>query len=349
MFGFRINAQIVFMFSILLSIISGAIGQNDLGNRMVGPQPDGSILVPTNQLLRPAGFQIQMPGRPVDLALSPDEKWLAVNNRKSLDLIRVSDRIIMQTLPYGKSGASFTGICFSNDGKKIYVTEAENWINIAKMDQKNILSWEEPILLPAAAVGGDPVPGGFVVVDSLQKIFVTLSRSNSLGIVSLDDYSIQEIEVGIAPYDVLLYSNKKAYVSNWGGRRPKEGETTFNSSGSQVLVDPKTGIANNGSLSVIDLESGKLVKNIDVGLHPNEMVFSPNKKQLYVACANSDKVFVIETNTDRVIEEISVHLEKNVPFGSSPNALSVSNDGSRCSLPMEQIMLYVLLIWQIIK
>jgi len=76
--------------------------QSDLASKQVGPQPDGSILVPTNQLLRPAGFQIVFPGRPVDLALSPDGKWLAVLNKNSLALIRVFDRIIMQTLPFTK-------------------------------------------------------------------------------------------------------------------------------------------------------------------------------------------------------------------------------------------------------
>ena len=32
--------------------------QNNLNNLKIGPQPDGSILVPSNQLLRPAGFQL---------------------------------------------------------------------------------------------------------------------------------------------------------------------------------------------------------------------------------------------------------------------------------------------------
>ena len=58
--------------------------QSPLATRTVGPQADGSILVPTNQLLRPAGFQMLFPGRPVDLALSPDGKWLAVLDRKSV-------------------------------------------------------------------------------------------------------------------------------------------------------------------------------------------------------------------------------------------------------------------------
>ena len=34
----------------------------------VGVQPDGRIVVPTNQILKPAGQQVTFPGRPVDLA-----------------------------------------------------------------------------------------------------------------------------------------------------------------------------------------------------------------------------------------------------------------------------------------
>ena len=52
--------------------------QNSIDKRLIGQQPDGSILVPSNQVLRPEGFQIYFPGRPVDLATSNDGKWLAV-------------------------------------------------------------------------------------------------------------------------------------------------------------------------------------------------------------------------------------------------------------------------------
>ena len=57
------------------------------------------------------------------------------------------------------------------------------------------------------------------------------------------------------------------------------------------------------------------------------MVLSPDSTRLYVACANSDIVSVINTSTDEVIEEISVHLEKDLPFGSGPNAMAISQDG----------------------
>src|SRR4030043_1239488 len=100
------NKKIISVSSLilLLVLISGCNrkDQNANNSQRVGPQPDGSILVPTNQLLRPAGFQVYLPGRPVDLILTPDENFLLVKNKEDLDLIRLSDRTIMQTLPFNQ-------------------------------------------------------------------------------------------------------------------------------------------------------------------------------------------------------------------------------------------------------
>ncbi len=303
--------------------------QNDsLSTRTVGPQADGSILVPTNQLLRPSGFQIMFPGRPVDLTLSPDGKWLAVLNKNSLDLIRVLDRTIMQTLPL-KGGGSFKGVSFSADGNQIYVSQSRDKIFIAQKDHNNILNWTEPIQFQEPEIGGHPVPGGFSINDRGDRMYVPLSRSNTLAVVDLNKGPITEIPVGISPYEVILLSSQKAYVSNWGGRQPEAGDPTYTTSGSEIVIDPKTGIASSGSVSVIDLESQKQIKSIEVGLHPGAMVLSPDKTRLYLACANSDIISVIDTENDAVVDSISVRLEKDLPFGSAPNALAISPDGNQ--------------------
>jgi YVTN family beta-propeller protein len=321
----NLNVKLI-VFFIFISTFN-VISQTQISNLKVGPQQDGSILVPSNQLVRPAGFQVYLPGRPVDLSITPDEKLLIVKNMKSLDLIRLSDRAILQSLPFTESGSSFTGICLSNDGRKIYVTDAEDCIQTALFDEHQILHWGGSIVLPKPSIGGSPVPGGLVLSKDEEKMYVTLSRNNSLAFIHLADTSIIEIPVGIAPYEVLLLSTEKAYVSNWGGRRPFEGESVYNTSGSQVLVDPTTGIANNGSISVVDLNRNKLKKDIQVGLHPSGMALNPGHTRLFVACANSDIISVINTDTDQVIEEISVHMHNELPFGSAPNALAVSPDG----------------------
>ena len=241
------NLKIIFiaiLFSLLL-IHCSIENENvvDKNYSLVGPQPDGSFLVPTNQLLRPAGFQIYFQGRPVDLALSPNGKLLAVLNKNSLELIRVEDRTIIQRLAI-KNGASYNGVAFSKDGSEIYASQSRESIHIAALNENNVLTWKDQIRFPKPKIGGHPVPGGMVLREQEDKLYVTLNRSNSLAVVTLSSRDIKEIPVGIAPYEVALYSSKKAYVSNWGGRKPKHGEPSYKSSKSEVLIDPKTGIAN---------------------------------------------------------------------------------------------------------
>ena len=324
----KMKIPVVFM-SVVLIVLSGCNCKNKekSGNQMVGEQPDGSILVPSNQLLRPAGYQVYLPGRPVDLALTPNGRFLLVKNKADLDLIRLADRTVMQSLPFSQSGASFTGISLSPDGRRIYVTDAKDRICIAEFDRNNVMQWKDPIILPGPSFGGSPVPGGLGLNDKGDKIYVTLSRNNTLAIVNLSDNSIAEVPVGVAPFSVLCFSQTKAYVSNWGGRQPVSGESVYNSSDSKVLVDPKTGIANNGAVSVVDLTRNVQSRSIEVGLHPCDMVLSPDRSRLYVACANSDIISVIDTDTDEVIENISVHIRDNTPYGSSPNDLTISPDG----------------------
>ncbi len=313
---------------IFLSAVFLAAAGRAQAQLRVGVQPDGSILVPTNQILRPAGQQILLPGRPVDLHLSPDGKWLVVKNSRSLELVRTSDLTLVQTLSMG-AGASFTGVEFSPDGTTVWVTDEEQTLRVAHMDAAGVMSWSNSYTVPAPAVGGKPVPTGLSLDGEKGYAYVLSSRGNCIWKIRLSDGQSRSIRVGVAPYDIVLLSPAKAYVTNWGGRPPQLDEPQYKTSGTPVRVDAKTGIADSGTVSVVDLVQGKEISQIDVGLHPGGMALSPDGKRLYVACANSDTVAVIDTAQDAVTEQINVRLRKDLPFGSAPNALAVSPDGSR--------------------
>ena len=295
-------------------------------DRKIGPQPDGSILVPSNQLLRPEGLQIKLPGRPIDLCLSRDGKTLLVKNSSSIDVIDLKSHTVVQSMPYLHGGASFTGLVLSRAGDRLYVTTAENSVEMAKKTGET-WHWDQSFTLPGPSFGGDPVPGGLALSDREDKLYVTLSRNNTLAVVDLNRGDVTQIPTGIAPYDVVLLPAGRAFVSNWGGRRPEKGEPVYNTSGSKVLVDPQTGIASNGSVSWLDLEKGTEEKDIETGLHPSGMALSTDSATLYVACANSDVVSVIDTKSGTLTGTVSVHRQSGLPFGSGPNALAISPDG----------------------
>jgi DNA-binding beta-propeller fold protein YncE len=80
-------------------------------------------------------------------------------------------------------------------------------------------------------------------------------------------------------------------------------------------------------VAVIDLQQEVVVKEIVTGLHPGALLFSADSTQLFVACANSDIVTVIDTRREVVSDTFSVHIDKDLPFGSAPNALALPADG----------------------
>jgi hypothetical protein len=53
---------------------------DDLETSLVGRQPDGSVVLPTNQMIEPARVQVEFRGRPNVVALSPDGKTAASLN-----------------------------------------------------------------------------------------------------------------------------------------------------------------------------------------------------------------------------------------------------------------------------
>ena len=124
----------------------------------------------------------------------------------------------------------------------------------------------------------------------------------------------------------------KAYVSNWGGRRPQPGDLTGPAGrGTEVRVDPVRHIASEGSVSVIELtpKAGATgsTEEILTGLHASALAVSPNGR--YVVCANagSDNLSVIDTRSGKLAETIWVKAKPSDLFGASPNALAFDKSG----------------------
>ncbi len=295
----------------------------------VGPQDDGTYIVATSQRIDPAGVNITFPGRPVDLALSPDESILAVKNINSIVFINTENREITQTLALPKGGNTFTGIAW-NGGEQVWTTDTRGRLRAAERQEDGQFAWTVEILLPGPNEDDQEgaYPGGIAINRQNQRLYVTLNRNNTLGVVNLETNQLEtQIPVGIAPYTVQLTANK-AYVTNWGGRRPNDGEMTGPTSNSEAVVDPETGIASSGTVSVINLDFLEVINEIEVGLHPAGMALSPDQSQLFVANANSDFISVINTESDVVEGQLSTKAMEQLPLGSAPNDVAISPDGN---------------------
>lgn len=155
-----------------------------------------------------------------------------------------------------------------------------------------------------------------------------LSIANKLAVVDLTNGTVlQQINVGIAPWDIVLSPDQQtAYVSDWGGRFPTVGDLTAPSAGTQVIVDDR-GVAASGALSVVNLANGTEIAKISTDLHPCDLELSADGTTLYIANANSDTVSVFATATRSVTETILVRPDPSFPYGSASTGLTLSRDG----------------------
>ena len=320
----------------------------------VGPSHSGFIhnkfVTPVNQILTPAGSQVELPSlRPHALALSPDHSLLVTAGQlHQLFIIGTQTGKILQRVPLpsdqaqetapvsvaildpdGKAQLSFTGLTFSADGSRVYLSNVNGDIKVFEVAKDRFVSPLFSFALPPSNVPGrkGEIPAGIAVSPDGKKIYVALNLSNRL--VELDAATGKVLriwEVGIAPYDVAV-AGKKIYVSNWGGRRAAaDGVTGPAGLGTRVRVDPVRFIASEGSVSVIDLDRTNQTE-IVTGLHTCALALSPNGKFLVVANAGSDTLDVIDTHTDKIVETIFARQSPGDPFGAQPNALVFDKSG----------------------
>src|SRR5262245_51072495 len=145
-----------------LLILTAAAVADERDRLKVGVQPDGRILVPTNQFLSPAGRQVTFPGRPVDLALIEDGRTLVVTNMRSLEFLDPQTGAVQQTLtlpgPGGSRGVGFSAAGLLAHGDRILATDTQSAVRVAVRRPDGKYAWAEPLKLTAPAVGGAVYP-----------------------------------------------------------------------------------------------------------------------------------------------------------------------------------------------
>ena len=306
------------------------------------------VLMPYNRVIDPAGEQIyfgspELENHALDCALSPDRRTIAIQGRYRIIFYDIESRkLISELIPSNEGGLwgatnTYSGIKWYRSGNKQYllwslVSEGNrSYVIRAAWDGYEAVITNQYLFMPKAPA---PValPNEIEVLkeSSGDFLYVTLNGNNQVVKVDMEKETIiWEANVGVAPYG-LVAANGKLFVTNWAGRIPDEADTDVAGvPWGSAKVDPLNGSTREGSVSVLEPATGKVLNELTVGLHPNDIVKSPDENFIYVANANSDLVSVIDTRTEKVTENIPVRLlgDENPFWGSSPNGLAISGNG----------------------
>lgn len=341
-----------FLFTLAVAVRSG-VPPAAQDKETVGAKGIGRTVLPVNQVVTPYGTQTTLPGlRPQALALSPDGTLLAVAG-KTPELIVLDARTgrMKQQVPLPAEGQeeqrpevvspqilapdekgqlSYTGLIFSADGRRLYMSNVDGSVKVFAVDPDGQVepAFTIPLPLAGAPRRAEEIPSGLALTPDGGTLYVCGNLSNRLLEIDTATEEVRRtFDVGVAPFAVVLVRGK-AYVSNWGGRRPGPGDLVGPAGqGTEVRVDPVRHIASEGTVSIVDLAAGTVVKEVLAHLHASALALSPDGR--YVVCANaaSDNLSVIDTATDAVVETIWVKASPADLFGASPNALVFSGDG----------------------
>jgi YVTN family beta-propeller protein len=347
-------------FSLLLAAAEKPYATSSIAadTETVGRKDGQRMVLPVHQTVTPRGTQVDLPGlRPQAAALSPDGRQLVVSGKTSeLVLIDPANGEIRQRIhlpsekqneplppvpspnilkPDTEGQLSYTGLIFSHDGRRIYLSNVNGSIKVFTVDtdEARTVRASHSIALPAAKAPRrkEEIPAGLALSPDDRRLYVCGNLSNRLfEIDTATGQVLRTFDVGVAPFDVVL-AGEHAFVSNWGGRRPTPGDLVGPAGrGTEVRVDPLRQIASEGSVSIIPLQTAPTPagpKEILTGLHASALALSPNGRWLACANAGSDNVSVIDIRKQSLAETIWVKSKPSDLFGASPNALAFAPDG----------------------
>lgn len=262
----------------------------------------------------PVGDQVTISDLALKLAVSPDKQRLvAVSggfNNTGLTLLDAGQKRVTQFLPLNEA---WNGLAFSRDGKRIFVSGGDSgFIHVF-----NYVSGQaafERSVKPATNI--TPVFLASIAVHATTgKLYVCNEANHEIWVVNPESLGLEAtVAAGQFPHTCAFGADQRhLYVSNWGSR----------------------------TVSVIDTETNRRVRDLTVGLRPNDMALAPDGR-LFVACAGDNTVHAIQTRAvekageaasparrlwEGTREIISTSLYPQSPEGSTPDGVAVSPDG----------------------
>ena len=282
--------------------------------RFAGPTENG-FLLPNGWTISPAGAQVALTDLPLNILPMADGRHaLVATSGYNAHELSVVDLVEKKVVDVETVRQSWYGLALDpGSGLVWWSGGGGNRLHTFALDGHDLTRKGQPEPTPdpeKSKQARKNAPGGGagahfqsgVALSADGKMLYSLDIDGStITSTPLDGREAsRKATVGVRPYDVVVARNgSRLYVSDWAGR-------------AVLALDP------------VDLRT---LARIPVGEHPNQIALHPEDDRLFVACASSNSVAVIDTRRGIVTETIATALFPSAPEGSTPDALTVAPDG----------------------
>jgi DNA-binding beta-propeller fold protein YncE len=274
--------------------------------RYAGPTESG-FLLPNGWTLTPAGRQLILPDLPLNILPLADGKHALVAtsgyNQHELAVVNLEGPAVVST---AKVTQSWFGLATDPKQERVWWSGGgANLLHAYDLKDGKLVRTSPPEPDDTKVSGAERTAlknfRSGLCLDAAGETLYTLDIDQGLltAVLVSDGAELKKYSLGGRPYDVIRARNGLLYASDWAGRQ------------------------------VFAVEPGQLrtIARIPVGEHPNQLALHPKDDRLFVACASSNCVSVIDTKRGVVTETIFTALFPRSPEGSTPDALAVTSDG----------------------
>ena len=291
-------------------------------------------VITTRQAITPAGVPSIFQGRVYGAAWAGDSGDLWVLHETQVYRLNWKQNRVVALLPHGGTPGNQAIIADPVTGDALV---GHSLPEGKSNPMAGVSIAEGTSLRPLARGLGKFQPGALSVAeeagpDGRRYAAIPLVWENKLAVVDAKTGEmVRQVETGIAPFAAAIdHKGTTAWVSNLGGRPPRPDElfaSPMQKPDEKVPVD-KRGVASTGTVTRVDLATGKATHTIAVGLHPTALALDEPRRRLYVANGNSDSVSVVDTERKQTVRTIPLQPFAQSVRGIAPTALQISPDGA---------------------
>lgn len=281
-------------------------------------QPITRTQLPNGWYLTPAGSSIPLSADlPLNIALSPDGIHAAVTNngdgRQTIDLIDLRRRRVTASVPIARS---WLGLAFVKN--KLYVSGGNDDMILGYTLKGDTLLASDTLVLGKPWPDNKISPTGLTIDEKHNRLYVVTKEDDALYTFDLLTRKIiSRTALGAEAYTCLLSpSGQQLYISAWGGRKVWMYDTQKQSLIDSVATDDHptdmtldrrgrtlyVANASSNSVSVIDLETHRVIETLHTALSPdapigsttNSLALDDKTHLLYIANADNNYLAVFD-------------------------------------------------------